>query len=37
VRLTADDRSLAYTGDTGPSPEVIELAGAVDLLLAEST
>jgi ribonuclease BN (tRNA processing enzyme) len=37
VRLTADDRSLAYTGDTGPSQEVIELAGAVDLLLAEST
>ncbi|HET7017301.1 MAG TPA: MBL fold metallo-hydrolase [Streptosporangiaceae bacterium] len=37
VRLTADGRVLAYTGDTGPSDEVVELARDADLLLAEAT
>ncbi|MFJ8581440.1 MBL fold metallo-hydrolase [Micromonospora sp. NPDC093277] len=37
VRLTAGDRVLAYTGDTGPSPDVVELARDADLLLAEAT
>jgi ribonuclease BN (tRNA processing enzyme) len=37
VRLTAGDRVLAYTGDTGPSPEVVALASNADLLLAESS
>jgi ribonuclease BN (tRNA processing enzyme) len=27
LRLTADGQVLAYTGDTGPSPDVAELAG----------
>lgn len=37
VRLTAGGRSLAYTGDSGPSPAVVELARDADLLLAEAT
>jgi ribonuclease BN (tRNA processing enzyme) len=37
VRLTAGGRVLAYTGDTGPSPEVAALARDADLLLAEAT
>ncbi|GAA0987159.1 MBL fold metallo-hydrolase [Acrocarpospora macrocephala] len=37
VRLTADDRILAYTGDTGPSPDVVDLARGAHLLLAEAT
>lgn len=37
VRLTAGGRTLAYTGDTGPSPDVVRLADGVDLLLAEAT
>lgn len=37
VRLAAGGRVLAYTGDTGPSPEVVELARDADLLLAEAT
>ncbi|NYF57936.1 ribonuclease BN (tRNA processing enzyme) [Micromonospora purpureochromogenes] len=37
VRLAAGDRVLAYTGDTGPSPDVVELARDADLLLAEAT
>jgi ribonuclease BN (tRNA processing enzyme) len=37
VRLAAGGRVLAYTGDTGPSPEVTELARRADLLLAEAT
>jgi ribonuclease BN (tRNA processing enzyme) len=36
VRLTADGRSLVYTGDTGPSDKVIELARGADVLLAEA-
>src|SRR5258705_8695153 len=37
IRLAAGDRVVAYTGDTGPSPDVVELARDVDLLLAEAT
>ncbi|MGW4464194.1 MBL fold metallo-hydrolase [Micromonospora sp. NPDC004704] len=37
VRLTAGGRVLAYTGDTGPSPEVVELARDADLLVAEAS
>ena len=36
IRLTADGRSLVYTGDTGPSERVVELARAADVLLAEA-
>jgi len=37
LRLEADGSVLAYTGDTGPSPEVGRLAEDADLLLAEAT
>ncbi|SDJ03340.1 MBL fold metallo-hydrolase [Nonomuraea jiangxiensis] len=37
IRLTAGERVLAYTGDTGPSPDVVDLAYGADLLLAEAT
>jgi len=37
VRLAAGDRAFAYTGDCGPSPDVVELARDADLLLAEAT
>jgi ribonuclease BN (tRNA processing enzyme) len=37
VRLVADGRVLAYTGDTGPSPGVVDLARGADLLLAEAS
>lgn len=37
MRLTAGDKVLAYTGDCGPSPGVVELARDADLLLAEAT
>ncbi|MFJ8714020.1 MBL fold metallo-hydrolase [Streptomyces violaceus] len=37
VRLTAGGLSLAYTGDTGPSPEVTALARDADVLLSEAT
>jgi len=37
IRLSAGGRTLAYTGDTGPSPEVVALARGADLLLSEAT
>jgi ribonuclease BN (tRNA processing enzyme) len=37
IRLTAGGHALAYTGDTGPSPEVAELAREADVLLAEAS
>ncbi|WP_222720313.1 MBL fold metallo-hydrolase [Actinomadura sp. HBU206391] len=37
IRLTAGGAALAYTGDTGPSPDVVVLAREADLLLAEAT
>ncbi len=36
VRLTVGGRSLVYTGDTGPSERVVELARGADVLLAEA-
>jgi ribonuclease BN (tRNA processing enzyme) len=37
VRLAAGERVLAYTGDSGPTSEVADLARGADLLLAEAT
>jgi ribonuclease BN (tRNA processing enzyme) len=37
VRLTAAGRVLMYTGDTGPSRDVVQLARDADLLLGEAT
>lgn len=37
MRLTAAGSVLAYTGDTGPSPEIVTLARGADVLLAEAT
>lgn len=37
VRVTADDRALAYTADTAYSREVVEIARGADLLLAEAS
>jgi ribonuclease BN (tRNA processing enzyme) len=37
LRVTADDRTLAYTGDTGPCAALDRLAGGAGLLLAEAS
>ncbi|MFI6539451.1 MBL fold metallo-hydrolase [Nonomuraea sp. NPDC050547] len=37
LRLSAGGATLAYTGDTGPSPALAELAGQADVYLAEAT
>jgi ribonuclease BN (tRNA processing enzyme) len=37
IRLAAGGRVLAYTGDTGPDPGVVELGRDADVLLAEAT
>jgi ribonuclease BN (tRNA processing enzyme) len=37
VRLTAGGRTIAYTGDTGPSPEIANLGRDADVLIAEAT
>lgn len=37
LRISADGRSITYTGDAGPSDGLVELAGGTDLLLAEAT
>ncbi len=36
IRLTAHGSSLVYTGDTGPSRAVVDLAHGADVLLAEA-
>ncbi len=36
IRLTAHGSSLVYTGDTGPSQAVVDLAYGADVLLAEA-
>lgn len=36
-RIEANGRTLAYTGDTGPCKEAIELARGADLFLCEAT
>jgi ribonuclease BN (tRNA processing enzyme) len=35
-RVEADGRTIAYSGDTGPCPQLVELAKGADLLLAEA-
>ncbi|PZS24761.1 MAG: MBL fold metallo-hydrolase [Pseudonocardiales bacterium] len=37
VRITAGDAAIAYTGDGGADPAVVELADGARLLLAEAT
>jgi ribonuclease BN (tRNA processing enzyme) len=37
LRLSAGGRTLAYTGDTGPSPEIGTLAWHADVFLAEAS
>src|SRR5260370_9551209 len=37
LRLAAGGRVLAYTGDSGPSPQVVGLARDADLLVAEAS
>jgi ribonuclease BN (tRNA processing enzyme) len=37
IRLTADGHTLAYTGDTGPSPDIVDLARDADVFLAEAS
>jgi ribonuclease BN (tRNA processing enzyme) len=37
MRITAGGGVLAYTGDSGPSPDVVDLARDADLLIAEAT
>lgn len=37
VRLEVAGRVLAYTGDTGPSADVVELARGADVLLADAS
>jgi ribonuclease BN (tRNA processing enzyme) len=37
LRLEADGECLAYTGDSGPSPDLLSLALGADVLLAEAT
>ena len=36
-RIEADGKVLAYTGDTGPCPNAIDLASESDLFLCEAT
>jgi ribonuclease BN (tRNA processing enzyme) len=36
-RLQNDGSSLAYSGDTGPTPELVDLARGANVLLAEAT
>jgi ribonuclease BN (tRNA processing enzyme) len=37
VRLTADDLVVAYTGDTAPVPDLIDLARGADLLIGQAS
>ncbi|MGW4408707.1 MBL fold metallo-hydrolase [Nonomuraea sp. NPDC004702] len=37
LRLSAGGRVIAYTGDTGPSADLVTLAAGADLLVAEAT
>ena len=36
-RISADGTSITYTGDAGPSEDLVDLAAGTDLLLAEAT
>lgn len=37
LRISADGLSVTYTGDAGPTDDLVELADGTDLLLAEAT
>jgi len=37
LRISAGGLSITYTGDAGPSDDLVDLAGGTDLLLAEAT
>ena len=37
IRVRVDEKSLAYTGDTGPSPDLLPLARGADVFLAEAS
>ena len=37
VRLAAGGSVIAYTGDTGPTAEIVDMARGADLLVAEAT
>ena len=37
VRISAGGKSITYTGDAGPTDDLVELATGTDLLLAEAT
>lgn len=37
TRMSADGRSITYTGDAGPTDDLVDLASGTDLLLAEAT
>jgi ribonuclease BN (tRNA processing enzyme) len=37
MRLSVDGHTLAYTGDTGPSPDVAELASGAELFVADAS
>jgi ribonuclease BN (tRNA processing enzyme) len=37
VRISAGGTSITYTGDAGPTDDLVELAAGTDLLLAEAT
>ena len=37
VRLTAPGVSVAYTGDSGPSPDLRRLAEGTDLFISDAT
>ncbi len=37
LRISAGDASLVYTGDSGPSPALVDLARDADVLLAEAS
>jgi ribonuclease BN (tRNA processing enzyme) len=37
IRISDGDRSLAYSGDTGPTDRLVELAQDVDLFLCEAS
>jgi ribonuclease BN (tRNA processing enzyme) len=37
VRLATDGLTVAYTGDTGPHPRLVDLAREADLFIAEAT
>lgn len=37
IRLSADGRVLAYTGDAGPSPNIVDLARGADVFVAEAS